>query len=409
MQMKVEDKRFLIIFHSFFYIDNIKGYEDDVMINKLLKKDFNLKRFLMYLPIRILIIFILISLLTTEHAQVYLSFPQIKQALSPIKSEVFLDWMSQESPYIKTVLPKNYEPINLSKLSFERLTHIELNDPRSLLGNELPGFSIYDTNIFVAGEGTNFSNVPQESPPPPEYIMKDSGKKTENNDDQNEKNGQVFIYSTHSWESYLPLLGLTGDPDINKAASPDKNVHNVDGWLQEDLQKKGIKTVIDKTNIGNILKQKGWGYPQSYQASRPILQKAVSSGKDYKLFIDVHRDSSRGNLTTVTINNKKYARMTFVIGEENPNYEKNLEMAKNLNQYLVKNYPGLSRGVFGKKGAGNNGVYNQDLSPHAILIEIGGVDNNEQELKRTVQALANMINDYFNKNNDKEPASKPKD
>ncbi|MBL3352784.1 stage II sporulation protein P, partial [Klebsiella pneumoniae] len=38
-----------------------------------------------------------------------------------------------------------------------------------------------------------------------------------------------------------------------------------------------------------------------------------------------------------------------------------------------------------------------DLSPHAMLVEIGGVDNNLDELNRTVDILAEAINDYYQK------------
>ena len=35
----------------------------------------------------------------------------------------------------------------------------------------------------------------------------------------------------------------------------------------------------------------------------------------------------------------------------------------------------LSRGVFGKDKTQGNGIYNQDLSKGALLVEFGGVDN----------------------------------
>ncbi|WP_191092992.1 stage II sporulation protein P, partial [Bacillus sp. BNPI-92] len=58
---------------------------------------------------------------------------------------------------------------------------------------------------------------------------------------------------------------------------------------------------------------------------------------------------------------------------------------------------GISRGIFVKDRREGNGVYNQDLSPHAMLVEIGGVDNNLDELNRTVDILAEAINDYYQK------------
>ncbi|TKI84020.1 stage II sporulation protein P, partial [Bacillus cereus] len=37
----------------------------------------------------------------------------------------------------------------------------------------------------------------------------------------------------------------------------------------------------------------------------------------------------------------------------------------------------------------------QDLSGQAILIEVGGVDNTEEELNRSIDALAKAFGEYF--------------
>ena len=39
------------------------------------------------------------------------------------------------------------------------------------LGRELPAFSLFDTEIVVAGEGTNYTNMPIESAPPLEILQ----------------------------------------------------------------------------------------------------------------------------------------------------------------------------------------------------------------------------------------------
>ncbi|MDA6082953.1 stage II sporulation protein P, partial [Escherichia coli] len=59
-------------------------------------------------------------------------------------------------------------------------------DIRTFLGRELPGFSIFDTGIAVAGEGTDFTNLPVESAPPLEVLLKE--KELAMNDGQNEEN-----------------------------------------------------------------------------------------------------------------------------------------------------------------------------------------------------------------------------
>ena len=56
-----------------------------------------------------------------------------------------------------------------------------------------------------------------------------------------------------------------------------------------------------------------------------------------------------------------------------------------------------SRGVIPKSGDNVDGVYNQDLSPQALLIEIGGQENNEEEVNRTVSVIAKAVTTVFEK------------
>lgn len=364
------------------------------------------RRVIVMLPMFVMMLFILVSLLTTTRISQYLSYQHVSKTLSTLKAETILDFMGRENPYFKQVLPNDYKPVSLSKLAFQTLTNIDFGDTRSLLGNELPGFSVFDTNIIVAGEGTNYSNVPIESSPPLDYLLKKQAKEKSSNDTKQEepkpkatpeevKNGKVFLYSTHSYESYLPMLGIAGATDANKATSTSKNVHDVDNMFKQALEANGINTVVDTTSMTDLLNKKGWTTASAYKASKPIVEDAIKSNKDYQLFIDVHRDSTRKKITTVQINNKPFARVSFVIGGENPNYEKNLALTTKLHENLSKTYPGLSRGIFKKRGSGVNGVYNQDLSPHAILIEVGGVDNTMEELQNTINALADVVTEYL--------------
>ena len=75
--------------------------------------------------------------------------------------------------------------------------------------------------------------------------------------------------------------------------------------------------------------------------------------------------------------------------------KKNTILAKNLHKALEKKYPGLSRGVVSKDKSEGNGVYNQDLSPRAILLEVGGVDNNMTELHNAIDAFADVFSEYY--------------
>lgn len=56
----------------------------------------------------------------------------------------------------------------------------------------------------------------------------------------------------------------------------------------------------------------------------------------------------------------------------------------------------FTRGIIKKGGAGVDGIYNQDLAPQMLLIELGGIDNNEEELNRTLKLLSKAITQLLN-------------
>ena len=68
---------------------------------------------------------------------------------------------------------------------------------------------------------------------------------------------------------------------------------------------------------------------------------------------------------------------------------------ENINNLCNKYYPGLSRGIYKKEGAGVNGIYNQDISPNSILIEVGGASNNIDEVLNTTEAISNILYYYI--------------
>ncbi|GIN21358.1 stage II sporulation protein P [Siminovitchia fordii] len=314
----------------------------------------------------------------------------------PSRTDSFLYVMSLENQALKSVLPEGHKR-SFGKDALELFTNINLRNMKSFLISEIPGLNAATPKIIVAGKGTDFTNLPIESPPPADFDVYEGGEEYSEEKPEEElqtRDHAVFIYSTHNTESFLPMLPGVKNPNL--AWHKEKNVTLLGQRLGKKLEEKGIKTLVNNKDIQGILKKRGMGYEQSYTASREVVVEAMKQNKQVQYYIDIHRDSLRRAVTTTTVNGEKFAKCLFVVGEAHPNYEKNLEFATNLHHSIQKKYPGLSRGVFGKtKAGGNNGVYNQDLSENSLLIEIGGVDNTEEELNRTVDALADVISDYY--------------
>ncbi|WP_010676662.1 stage II sporulation protein P [Bacillus timonensis] len=334
----------------------------------------------------------------------WVHFQQFDSNLQSFPAEFFVKLLEFENAYFGQTLIKEQE--SFTKLLVESTLQFKYGDLRSFFGHELPGLSMYHTEILISGEGTDFTTLPYESAPPLDVLLQEremAQKELEelNNDDsktppvQFVTDSKVLIYHSHSFESYLPLLGLTGNPDKDKAVDSKTNITLVGELLGKELEQYGINAIVDKTNIGQELQKKGWGTTKSYAVSRGIVQSAMASDSDIDFLIDIHRDSVRKDGSTVTINNKPYARVFFVVGKASRNFEQSYALAESLNKSIESQYPGISRGVIGKGLDQGNGVYNQDLAKNSILIEVGGVDNDMKELKNTVEALAKVISDHI--------------
>ncbi|MGG3893684.1 stage II sporulation protein P [Geobacillus stearothermophilus] len=368
----------------------------------------SLKKLFMLIILGCMMMFMLVGALTSLRPEYRPSSSSLNDMAAHFPEEMFIRLFGLENRYFLQMLPKERQQTNYSSLLFRLATSINPDDPRSLLGSELPGFALYDSKILIAGEGTDYTNIPYESAPPLEVMFAERQASVEELEQaeqtQDEKalpppkqttQGRkvVYIYHTHTRESYLPALKGVTDPNL--AFHRSVNVTKVGEKLMEELEKRGIGAQVNKTDIEAELLKKGMTYTQAYNMSRQTVVAAMKQNRDLQYFIDIHRDARRRKYTTTTINGVDYARVAFIVGGENAEYEKNLQLATELHHLLQKKYPGLSRGVIKKQGAGTNGKFNQDLSRNAILVEFGGVDNTFAELFRSATAFADVFSEYY--------------
>lgn len=350
------------------------------------------------------ILFIVISTITSV-LSTKLSSEYVGNILRKVQStELYLNIIQTQNHYL-TGKDVEVQKLPIMELTFELATNLKPYDIRSFLGNEIPGFFAYDTQFYVAGKGTDYTDIPFESVAPMEVLLKEREIAEEMllADEQEEEpipapektmdETIVHIYQSHSWESYLPLLRGVSEPDDATSNNPEVNVIAVGKMLKEELANKGIQANQDTRNVPQDLKARGWNANHSYKFSRETVEAAMVFNRDVKYLIDIHRDSARKDRTTEEIGGKRYARLMFVVGTAHNDYEKNLEFAERIHHAIEKKYPGLSRGVFPKGKSTGNGLYNQDLSNRAILLEVGGVDNNLEEARNSIKAFADVYSE----------------
>lgn len=214
--------------------------------------------------------------------------------------------------------------------------------------------------------------------------------KEEDKENKKEKLPLVYIYNTHNKEEYYH--------SVSEPHNIVPTVMTTSYMLKEKLKEYNIESIVEEKDVSSVLKKKKWKYSYSYKVTKSFLEEAVKIYPSLNFFIDVHRDSVKKEISTVEINKKSYARILFIVGLENKDYEKNLKLTEEINFLIKKEYPGLSRGVYKKKGSGVNGVYNQDFSPNCILIEFGASKNTIDEVYNTVEAVGDILGKYIGDN-----------
>ncbi len=211
--------------------------------------------------------------------------------------------------------------------------------------------------------------------------------------DPNEKKEEdpiIYIYNSHQLENY--------SEESLKQYNITPNVMMASYMLEERLSRLGIPSIAEEGNVPELLRVNGWNYVDSYKASRFLLESAKEEYPSLKYFIDLHRDAVRKEASTVIKDGKSYAKVLFVVGTEYDGYEENLKLSKRINQKMEAHLNGISRGVMTHGGKGYNGIYNQDISPNAMLLECGGYENTVEEVLNTIEVFANVLKEWMEEN-----------
>ncbi len=269
----------------------------------------------------------------------------------------------------------NNKLINVVNSTINFITHVDITKPSSIIASYVSKTNNY--NSITLEHNDDYSNLEE---------LKKISSYIEDPYKVDISKPIIYLYNTHQLENYnnknLSIYNIT--PNVLMASY----------ILKEKLNKNGISTIVEDTNLSEFLNLNHWNYASSYKATRMLLLEKMNKYDSLKYFIDIHRDSVNRNSTTVTINNKTYAKILFVIGLEHKNYEYNLEVTNKLNDLIKEDYPSLTKGIYKKSGKGVDGIYNQDIDKNCILIEIGGVDNTIEEVYNTLEVLSNVLTKF---------------
>ncbi len=256
---------------------------------------------------------------------------------------------------------------------------VEITDKELI--NIVVNNSFKEENIVKRMMNQNYEN--------PILLLNESYKEVTENK-TNEK-PVIYLYNSHPTEEYKSTN--IGEYYVNPTVIMNNYI------LEGIFNKRGYKTYVEEESVKNILNDNNWNYASSYKASRLLIENAKINNPSLEYYIDIHRDSLEKDKTTIRIDGKDYAKIIFLLGLENPNYEQNNEFIEKINNKINNYYPGLSKGIYKKEGPGVNGVYNQDFSSKLILLEIGGYENTTSEVLNTAIAFSKCYLEVLDEEN----------
>ena len=204
---------------------------------------------------------------------------------------------------------------------------------------------------------------------------------------------QILIIHTHSTEAYTPDGSDTYTPTDSNSRTLDQeqSVIRVGDEMEQVFTEMGLRVLHDK-GIYDYPKYSG-----SYSRSGPVVQEYLNKYPSLRLVLDVHRDALVGTDGTVykavtRVDGERTAQVMLVLGsgEGHPNWTENLALAVRIQKSLDTLYPTLARPM-----ALRDAVYNQNLSPGSLLVEVGSHGNTLQEALAGARCFARAAGQVF--------------
>lgn len=199
----------------------------------------------------------------------------------------------------------------------------------------------------------------------------------------------VLILHTHTTESYTKNGEGYEETSAYRTLDENYNMLSIGDAVGRILADNGITVVHDRQFHDYP------SYNGSYNDARKSIREYLEDYPGICLILDLHRDAADtadGQLRTLaSVEGTDTAQLMLVMGTdaaglEHPNWEDNLSLALKLHTLLQRRYPGLMRPLILRSQR-----FNQDLSPGALLVEVGAAGNTHAEALEAAKLLAQGI------------------
>ncbi|MDP2871422.1 MAG: stage II sporulation protein P [Bacillota bacterium] len=188
------------------------------------------------------------------------------------------------------------------------------------------------------------------------------------------KSAAVGVYHTHGDESYTPGDGTW-------TIRGRGGIFDVAQRLVAESKQAGLTVQYNDTHHAP---HDSGAYRRSRRTATALMRQGSGT------LLDIHRDTASPEAYTVSIDGRPTSRAMLVVGRSNPQMRTTLNFARSFKSTMDQKYPGLMRGIYFGRGA-----YNQDLSPRAVLVEIGSHRTPKDQAIRTAGLIGGALADIL--------------
>ena len=194
----------------------------------------------------------------------------------------------------------------------------------------------------------------------------------------------VLILHTHTTESYTKTGQDYRETASWRTLAEDYNMLSVGQLVVQVLAEYGIPAIQDRSLHDYP------SYNGSYTDARKSIREYLEDYPSIALVLDLHRDASEGSggqlRTAASVEGQTAAQLMLVLGTNHEDYEENLSLALKLHAQLESQCPGITRPLQLRAAR-----FNQDLSPGALLVEVGAAGNTHAEALLAARELAKAV------------------
>lgn len=198
----------------------------------------------------------------------------------------------------------------------------------------------------------------------------------------------VLILHSHATECYTRTTEEYTETSAYRTLDERYNMLSIGDRVAQVLLSQGIGVIQDRSLHDHP------NYNTAYGNSRSSAESYLAQYPSIRLVLDLHRDASDGEnqlRTAAPINGASCAQLMLVMGTNagglrHEGWEDNLSLALKLQTQLERQAPGITRPISLRSQR-----FNQDLSPGALLVEVGAAGDTHGEALRAAEQLAQAI------------------